>query len=101
MENTRLIMDDKGHGGLFFMEKDETLGEMELKISGQVLTVFHTEVKPQAEGRGIAKKTAGSPGRPCQKKFPLCSPLVSFCARPVQTSSGRVCGCLEKNRSKN
>ena len=56
MENIRLISDDKGHGGLFYMEKEETLGEMELEISGQLLTVFHTEVKPQAEGRGIAKK---------------------------------------------
>ena len=56
MENTRLILDEKGHGGLFYMEKEETLGEMELEISGQLLTVFHTEVKPQAEGRGIAKK---------------------------------------------
>ena len=56
MENIRLILDEKGHGGLFYMEKEETLGEMELEISRQLLTVFHTEVKPQAEGRGIAKK---------------------------------------------
>ena len=61
MENTRFILEEKGHGGLFYMEKEETLGEMELEISGQLLTVFHTEVKPQAEGRGIAKKTACSP----------------------------------------
>ena len=50
MENTRLILEEKGHGGLYYMEKEETLGEMELEISGQLLTVFHTEVKPQAEG---------------------------------------------------
>jgi predicted GNAT family acetyltransferase len=38
------------------MDGAEQLGEMEISIKGNNLTVYHTGVLPKAEGRGLAKK---------------------------------------------
>jgi predicted GNAT family acetyltransferase len=56
MEKIKLVLDEKGHGHFFIMEGDEQLGEMEVKISGSEMTVYHTEVSEKAEGKGYAKK---------------------------------------------
>ncbi len=56
MENLQLQLGDNGSGHFIFKEGDEKLGEMIISISGKDLTVYHTEVIPEAEGRGIAKK---------------------------------------------
>ena len=40
----------------FTIEEDGTqLGEMVMSIAGGTMTVYHTEVAPEAEGRGLAK----------------------------------------------
>ena len=40
----------------FTIEADGTkLGEMVMSIAGDTMTVYHTEVAPEAEGRGLAK----------------------------------------------
>ena len=51
-----LKLDDKGQGGFYIMDGEEQLGEMSIGISDKTLTVFHTEVSPEAEGKGLAKK---------------------------------------------
>lgn len=55
MENVQLKLDEKGFGHFYIMEGNEQLGEMEVSISGAVLTVYHTEVSEKAEGKGYAK----------------------------------------------
>lgn len=52
----KLKLNNRGHGYFLLEEDEEQLGEMEVAISGNVLTVFHTEVIPRAEGRGLASK---------------------------------------------
>ncbi len=53
MENIKLI---EGDQPAFILEQDgEKLGEMDLQITGDVLTVLHTEVSPKMEGKGLAK----------------------------------------------
>lgn len=37
-------------------EGEEKLGEMEIAVTEDTLTVFHTEVQPKAEGKGLAKQ---------------------------------------------
>ncbi len=37
-------------------EDGEQVGEMVIRINGNNLTVYHTEVAPKAEGKGYAKK---------------------------------------------
>lgn len=56
MHNVILNLDERGHGAFYIMEEDEQLGEMVVSISGDHLTVYHTEVSPKAEGRGFAKE---------------------------------------------
>jgi predicted GNAT family acetyltransferase len=56
MEEVKLHLNEKNHGGFYITDGVEQLGEMVLSISGSNLTVYHTEVSPKAEGKGYAKK---------------------------------------------
>jgi len=56
MDDVQFVINDKGHGAFLIMEEQEKIGEMVIGISGNVLTVYHTEISPKAEGRGLAKK---------------------------------------------
>ncbi len=56
MEEIRVHMNEEGYGHFYMLENGEQLGEMEVKVSGSNLTVYHTEVSPRAEGKGFAKK---------------------------------------------
>lgn len=56
MEDVKLNLDEKERGAFVVMDGPDQLGEMVVSVSGSKLTVYHTEVLPQAEGRGLAKK---------------------------------------------
>ena len=54
--DVKLNLNEKGHGAFYLMNGTQQLGEMMVSVSGKELTVFHTEVSPNAEGKGLAKK---------------------------------------------
>jgi predicted GNAT family acetyltransferase len=56
MDDVTLKLNEKGHGGFYVLDGAEQLGEMAVSISGNNLTVYHTEVSTEAEGKGFAKK---------------------------------------------
>jgi len=56
MDKVQLRLDEKGEGKFYIMNETEQVGEMVFAIKGDLLTVYHTEVLPQAEGKGLAKK---------------------------------------------
>lgn len=56
MEEIKLNIDENSFGHFYIYDGEEELGEMEVKISDNDLTVYHTEVQPKAEGKGLAKK---------------------------------------------
>ena len=56
MNDVQFAVNDKGHGSFFIMEGRERIGEMVIGIDDKNVTVFHTEVSPKAEGKGLAKK---------------------------------------------
>ena len=56
MEEVQLQLNEKNQGHFYIKENEEQIGEMQVGISGKALTVFHTEVLPKAEGKGLAKK---------------------------------------------
>ena len=56
MEEVQLSLNEKKHGRFYINENDEQIAEMQIGISGNDLTVYHTEVSPDHEGRGLAKK---------------------------------------------
>ena len=56
MDEVKLILNEKNHGGFYVLDGAEQLGEMVVSISASDLTVYHTEVPAKAEGKGYAKK---------------------------------------------
>ena len=59
MEEVKLKMDDTGDGAFYIMNDDNQIGEMVVQLKDGLLIVDHTEVHPEAEGRGLAKKMFG------------------------------------------
>lgn len=56
MEDVQLKLDEREHGHFYISESGEQIAEMQIGISGNDLTVYHTEVSPDHEGEGLAKK---------------------------------------------
>ena len=56
MDEVKLSLDEKGKGQFYIPGMEGKAAEMMINISGNDLTVFHTEVLPKEEGRGLAKK---------------------------------------------
>ena len=76
MEEVKLTLNEKGHGAFRIMEDSKQLGEMVISIAGKNLTVYHTEVAPEAEGKGLAKLMLNAmvdyAGKNDLKVIPLC-----------------------------
>ena len=51
-----LKLDKKNNGGFYIMDEAEQIAEMAISISGNNLTVYHTEVSQKAEGKGLGKE---------------------------------------------
>ena len=56
MKDVKISLDEKSHGHFYIIEGDEQSAEMEISVAENDLTVYHTEVVPKAEGKGLAKK---------------------------------------------
>jgi predicted GNAT family acetyltransferase len=55
MENVKVISKSRGVGEVQLFDNDIKAGKMNIAIIDEKLTVFHTEVFPEFEGRGFAK----------------------------------------------
>jgi predicted GNAT family acetyltransferase len=56
MDDIQLILNEHQRGGFYIQDAGTPLGKMEIGISDKKLTVYHTEVDPSAEGKGLAKQ---------------------------------------------
>jgi uncharacterized protein len=56
MEDIKLNLDEKGNGNFYISENGQQIAEMVIGISGNDLTVYHTEVLKTGEGKGLGKK---------------------------------------------
>ena len=56
MTEVKLQLNDKGHGHFYIMEGAAQMGEMVVAVADGILTAYHTEVIPEAEGKGLAKQ---------------------------------------------
>jgi uncharacterized protein len=54
MDKTQFELNERGRGAFYIMDEEERIGEMLLSVSGKDMTVYHTEVVPRAEGKGLA-----------------------------------------------
>jgi len=60
MDEVQLNLKKTGSGYFYITEGDKRVAEMMIDVSGGELTVYHTEVLPVAEGKGLAKKLLAS-----------------------------------------
>jgi len=60
MDEVQLNLKKNGSGYFNISEDGEKVGDMMISVSGNDLTVYHTEVLPKAEGKGLAKKLLAS-----------------------------------------
>lgn len=56
MDKIEFELNEKGRGAFYIMNREERIGEMLLSVSAKEMTVYHTEVVPEAEGKGLARK---------------------------------------------
>lgn len=55
MERTEVIINTHNRGEVQLFSDDQKIGKMDISVIGQRLTVYHTEVDPEHEGKGFAK----------------------------------------------
>lgn len=55
MERTEVIINTHHRGEVQLFSDDQKIGKMDISVIGQKLTVYHTEVNPEQEGKGFAK----------------------------------------------
>jgi uncharacterized protein len=55
MEAVKVIVNDHGVGEVQLFLDDVKAGKMDIAVRKEKLTVYHTEVLPEFEGRGLAK----------------------------------------------
>jgi uncharacterized protein len=59
MNKIELKWQSQGRGAFVIEGDDKTLAEMVFSTDGHLLTVYHTEVDPSLEGKGVAKELLG------------------------------------------
>jgi len=60
MDDVKLNLNKNGSGCFYIADGEEKIAEMTIDVSGNDLTVYHTEVLPKAEGKGLARKLLAS-----------------------------------------
>jgi uncharacterized protein len=56
MSEVKMKLDERKRGKFYIEEDGKEWGEMVIGISETTLTVYHTEVNPAMEGKGLAKQ---------------------------------------------
>lgn len=56
MNNISLILNEEGFGKFSLDENGKEIAKMEISISDNYLTAYHTEVQPEFNGKGLAKQ---------------------------------------------
>ena len=56
MTDVLFSLNESGQGEFYINEGNEKIAEMVIRVSGSKLTVYHTEVFPLGEGKGLGKQ---------------------------------------------
>jgi predicted GNAT family acetyltransferase len=89
MDKIELTFDDQGYGEFSINHGGEKIAEMVISIAGNNMTVYHTEVFPNGQGKGLGKKLLAHMAEYARKNglnvIPLC-PFVhaQFKRRPEE-----------------
>ena len=60
MDEVKLSLDENKKGAFYISDGTKRVGEMVISIRDNNLTVYHTEVNPESEGKGYAKQMLGA-----------------------------------------
>ena len=74
----KLELTELGEGGFCIREGDDQLGEIAISISGNSLTVYHTEGSPKAEGKGLGKVLLAAMADHARKNDLKVTPLCPY-----------------------
>lgn len=80
MSEVEMELDKKGEGSFYISENDKRIATMVFGIAGNKLTVYHTEVEPEDEGEGLAKKLLVNMAAYARKNNLKVIPLCPFVA---------------------
>lgn len=76
MNDPELVLNQLNRGAFLLEEDGEKLAEMVVAVDNENLIVYHTEVNPKAEGKGLAKTLLNAMVSYARKKqlkvIPLC-----------------------------
>ena len=76
MNDPELVLNQLNRGAFLLEEDGEKLAEMVVTVDDENLIVYHTEVNPKAEGKGLAKILLNAMVNYARKKqlkvIPLC-----------------------------
>ncbi len=76
MNDPELVLNQLNRGAFLLEEDGEKLAEMVVAVDNENLIVYHTEVNPKAEGKGLAKILLNAMVSYARKKqlkvIPLC-----------------------------
>ena len=78
MYEVKLNLDETGRGAFYLNDGTSQLAEMVVGVSGQNLTVYHTEVAVNAEGKGLAKMLLNAMVDYARSKSLKVNPLCPF-----------------------
>jgi predicted GNAT family acetyltransferase len=56
MHEIKLNLNKKGKGAFLLSQDGREIGDMAVEVSGNLMTVLHTEVKEEEEGKGLGRK---------------------------------------------
>lgn len=91
MPDIQLQLNDKGSGAFYIYDEGKQAGEMAIDIKNDHLTVYHTEVLPEMEGKGLAKQLltamVGHARTHNLKVIPLCPYVLAQFKRHEQDYS--------------
>jgi uncharacterized protein len=80
MEEVKLKLDNNGSGAFYILDGEEQVAEMSVNITDHLMKVLHTEVAPEAEGKGLAKDLLNTMADHARKNNLKVQPLCSYVA---------------------
>jgi predicted GNAT family acetyltransferase len=78
MKDVKLNLNESGKSAFQIMDGTEQVGEMVVGTSGTKLTVYHTEVSPKAQGKGLAKELLSAMVTHARKNSLQVVPVCSY-----------------------
>jgi uncharacterized protein len=80
MEEVKLKLDNNGVGAFYISNGEEQIAEMSVNVTDHLMKVLHTEVAPEAEGKGLAKDLLSAMADHARKNNLKVQPLCSYVA---------------------